>query len=210
MCSFDYSQKQSGFLLRAFHAPIANGSIGIFAGNFNHPSRTYNLSKVITRLLSNLVLTKTALSSQLRNAHMKGEKREERWNLAFLSGFKDGGQFWDKKKRSPGKQRRQTGELELMETPGWARVLHMRADKVKSSYVWASVRRRDVQAGGGGGHFPSSMDRLLTFWLAAGLTPTVHHWVLSIPQHPQTAHKFWGPGMNSASQHLWKGCIPVP
>lgn len=85
----------------------------------------------------------------------------------------------------------------------WAWALRMRADKVRSSYVWAGVRGRGVQARGG--HFPFSMDRLLTFWLAAGLTPPVHHWVLSIPQHPQTAHKFWGPGMNSASQHPLKG-----
>lgn len=86
---------------------------------------------------------------------------------------------------------------------GWAQGRRMHADKVKSSYVWAGMRGRDVQARGG--HFPSSMDRLLTFWLAVGLTPPVHHWVLSIPQHPQTAHKFWGPGMNSASQHPLKG-----
>lgn len=55
------------------------------------------------------------------------------------------------------------------------------------------------------GHFPSSMDRLLTFWLAAGLTLPVHHWALSIPQHLKTAHKFKGPSMNSASQHPVKG-----
>ncbi len=56
-----------------------------------------------------------------------------------------------------------------------------------------------------GGHFPSSIDRLLTFWLAAGLTLPVHHWALSIPQHLETAHKFKGPSMNSASQHPLKG-----
>lgn len=58
---------------------------------------------------------------------------------------------------------------------------------------------------GPGGHFPSTMDRLLTFWLAAGLTLPVHHWTLSIPQHLKTAHKYQGPSMNSASQHPLKG-----
>lgn len=86
---------------------------------------------------------------------------------------------------------------------GWGEALRMHAGKVKSSYLWVAVRVRDVEARGG--HFPSAMDRLLTFWLAAGLTPPVRHWALSIPQHPQTAHKFWGPGMNSASQHPLKG-----
>lgn len=52
------------------HAPISNGSFGIFAGNFNHPV-AHNPSEVITGLRSNLVLTKTALSLQLTNAHIK-------------------------------------------------------------------------------------------------------------------------------------------
>lgn len=55
-----------------------------------------------------------------------------------------------------------------------------------------------------GGHFPFSTDRLLTFWLAVRLTLPVHHWGLSIPQHLETAHKFKGLSMNSASQHPLK------
>lgn len=46
---------------------------------------------------------------------------------------------------------------------------------------------------GGGGHFPSSDGQTINFWLAAGLTPPVHHWALSIPQHLEAAHKSRAP-----------------
>lgn len=100
-------------------------------------------------------------------------------------------------------------ELELTETwrAGWHKTLAfcMHADKVKSGWIWVAVRERGCAGWSPGGHFPSSMDRLLTFWLAAGLTLPVHHWALSIPQHLETAHKFKGPSMKSASQHPLKG-----
>jgi len=80
----------------------------------------------------------------------------------------------------------------------------MHADKVKSSCIWVASATKRCADWSPGGHFPSSMDRLLTFWLAAGLTLPVHHWGLSIPQHLETAHKFKGLSMNSASQHPLK------
>lgn len=65
-----------------------------------------------------------------------------------------------------------------------------------------SCRWREKCAGWSpGARFPSSMDRLLTFWLAAGLTLPAHHWALPIPLLLETAHKFQGPSMKSASQH---------
>lgn len=111
------------------------------------------------------------------------------------------------RKLSPGKERRQTGELELTETrrPRGSAPYARRQSQKQLPLSCPACERCAGPGRGSWGHFPSSMDRLLTFWLAAGLTPPVHHWALSIPQDPQTAHKFWGPGMNSASQHPLKG-----
>lgn len=98
-------------------------------------------------------------------------------------------------------------ELELTETWRTDLVFCVHTDKVKSSWIWVAACEKERERCAGwspGGHFPSSMDRLLTFWLAAGLTLPVHHWALSIPQHLETAHKFRGPSMNSASQHPLK------
>lgn len=56
---------------------------------------------------------------------------------------------------------------------------------------------------GGGGHFPPSDGQTINFWLAAGLTPPVHHWALSIPQHLEAAHKSRGPHPPPISPVVW-------
>lgn len=84
-----------------------------------------------------------------------------------------------------------------------AAVLYSRRQSQKQLDLSCCARER-CASWSPGGHFPSSMDRLLTFWLAAGLMLPVHHWALSIPQHLEAAHKFKGPSMNSVSQHPLK------
>lgn len=61
---------------------------------------------------------------------------------------------------SPGEERRQTGELELTETPR----LRMRADKVESSLSW----RAWMRCAGPGGSFPFLDGQTINFLIGSG------------------------------------------
>lgn len=98
---------------------------------------------------------------------MKGEKRGERWNLAFLFRF----QKWRpvrgenclqvKNKKAPSGRIGIDGDVEA--GPERSVCTQTKSKAVTFEPVSAGEMRRPGKEGGGVGHFPSSMDRLLTF-----------------------------------------------